>query len=61
LGGRTVFPGNAGYFASKWGVGAPHKLLDSDAFEYARRGGIQLAADADRWHAVSAAIDINAS
>ena len=142
LGGRTAFPGNAAYFASKWAVGGfteslaletspfgvkvtalepgamrtnwgkrahaarepllaeyessvgvstrqmeaywgsengdpakvaqvvldvanaetlpPHILLGSDAFRLARQAEQARAADADRWRAVSASIDIDA-
>jgi NAD(P)-dependent dehydrogenase (short-subunit alcohol dehydrogenase family) len=142
LGGRTAFPGNAAYFASKWGVGGftegvaletapfgvkltalepgamrtnwgkrahaarepllpeyepsvgasmkqmeaywgneggdpakvarivlelagaetlpPHILLGSDAFRLARQADQERAADADRWRAVSASIDVDA-
>ena len=142
LGGRTAFPGNAAYFASKWAVGGfteslaletapfgvkvtalepgamrtnwgkrahaahepllpeydssvgastkqmeaywgnesgdpakvaqvvldvanvetlpPHILLGSDAFRIARQAEQARAADADRWRAVSASIDIDA-
>jgi NAD(P)-dependent dehydrogenase (short-subunit alcohol dehydrogenase family) len=143
LGGRTAFPGNAAYFASKWGVGGftegvaletapfgvkvtalepgamrtswgtrahatqesllpeyepsvgasmkqmegywgnengdpakvaqivlkiadaetlpPHILLGSDAFQLARQAEQSRAADADRWKAVSASIDMDAA
>jgi NAD(P)-dependent dehydrogenase (short-subunit alcohol dehydrogenase family) len=142
LGGRTAFPGNAAYFASKWGVGGftegialetapfgvkvtalepgamrtnwgkrahtnrepllpdyepsvgasakqlegywghengdpvkvaqvvlevavagilpPHILLGSDAFKYARQAEQTRMADADRWRAVTASIDMDA-
>lgn len=142
LGGRTAFPGNAAYFASKWAVGGftegvaleaapfgvkvtalepgamrtnwgkrahadrppllpdyessvgasmkqlegywgnetgdparvadvvlkiadaemlpPHILLGSDALQYARQAEQARAADADRWQAVSASIDMDA-
>jgi NAD(P)-dependent dehydrogenase (short-subunit alcohol dehydrogenase family) len=142
LGGRTAFPGNTAYFASKWAVGGfseslaletapfgvkvtalepgamrtnwgkrahaarepllpeyessvgastrqmeaywgsengdparvaqvvlevanaetlpPHILLGSDAFRLARQAEQARAADADRWRAVSASIDIDA-
>jgi NAD(P)-dependent dehydrogenase (short-subunit alcohol dehydrogenase family) len=143
LGGRTAFPGNAAYFASKWAVGGftesvaletapfgvkvtalepgamrtnwgkrahlereplladyqssvgasmkqmegywgheggdpvkvaqvvlkiagaerlpPHILLGSDAFRYARKAEQARAADADRWQAVSSAVDVDAA
>lgn len=143
LGGRTAFPGNAAYFASKWAIGGftealaletapfgvrvtalepgamrtnwgkrahveraplladyqpsvgasvkqmegywgnetgdpakvaqvvlriaaaerlpPHILLGSDALRIAREAEQARAADADRWRAVSAAIDIDAA
>lgn len=143
LGGRTAFPGNAAYFASKWGIGGftegvalevapfgvrvtalepgamrtgwgkrahaaqesllpeyepsvgasvkqmeaywghesgdpvkvaqivlkvadaetlpPHILLGSDALRLVREAERARAADADRWHAVSASIDVDAS
>ncbi|MFL6193093.1 MAG: SDR family NAD(P)-dependent oxidoreductase [Thermoanaerobaculia bacterium] len=143
LGGRTAFPGNAAYFASKWAVGGftegvaletspfgvkvtalepgamrtnwgkrahvervplladyqpsvgesmkqmesywgnetgdpakvaqvvlriadaerlpPHILLGSDAFRIAQQAEQARAADADRWRAVSTAIDIDAA
>jgi hypothetical protein len=38
----------------------PHILLGSDAFRLARQAEQARAADADRWRAVSASIDIDA-
>jgi hypothetical protein len=38
----------------------PHILLGSDAFRLARQAEQARAADADRWQAVSASIDVDA-